>query len=380
MSTIILDESLKVQDFYRPYTKESFTDQMTDKKKNWQTGLETQSQFYVEDNLLGTVYHRNFLEYLEIAWGAHRGVVISPDIIWYGLLCEVASIIKAKPDQYRKLFTESDEKQLIAVQSDSLTVLPLDEIVRMLKTLIPSDVTSFLPEFSTTTDRSRVAKYAAFADAMSPYYNYGMFACGIPSIRVDGTRKDWQKIATNWSAIASALCTHVEYFYKSSVALKSIVEHLGSALQWKTMFNLERCGSGSQTEVSGWITDLFLTQPKGPKYVSNFASHLSKVEYEQLQTKRKFVAFHGLLFSTEQDGLLLPDFGQVILEQTAPKTTKYKEPTTSSITFPVTKSAQKLRGGFVREPTQTNVDISKVTPYKASEGGIILFKDGTEQK
>lgn len=51
--------------------------------------------------------HRNFIEYLAVAFENHFSVEISPDVIFYTILCEIAEEIKAHPEIYKSIFASS---------------------------------------------------------------------------------------------------------------------------------------------------------------------------------------------------------------------------------------------------------------------------------
>lgn len=305
-------------------TKENFKDKLSDKKVDYANRLITQSLVPVEEDLVGDHYHTNYLDYLSKAWANHYGVVVTPDLLWYSLLCEATGIVASDPNRYRSLFTETEEKQQITVQTGSPTILPLDLIISHLKKLVPSDATNFLPEFTTTTDRARSAFYAAFADMVSPYYNYAMFCCDIPFVDVRGTKEDYQKLANSWKKVGEILGTHKEYFQNTVGILNSIVDNLENPEFWKDMFSMERCGSGSQYVISGWFSDLFVEQPSF-RQVCNFSTHISRVNYKNLSTDIEYQMVQGIFSSklTEEE-FLEPDFGMIVYEKhKVPKSAAY---------------------------------------------------------
>lgn len=53
--------------------------------------------------IVDTILHRNFIEYLTVAYENHFSVVVSPDVIFYTLLCEISEAVKAKPDFYKSI-------------------------------------------------------------------------------------------------------------------------------------------------------------------------------------------------------------------------------------------------------------------------------------
>ena len=262
--------------------------------------------------------HKNYLEYLSICWNNHLGIAINPDVIWYVLLCELAAIIKEAPDLYRDLFTESDDKQVICVYTDDAEVLPIESIINVLKNKIPTDSDLFLPKFSTSTKNSTNAFYCAFADMCSPYYEYCMFMCGIPKIRILGNKNDWEKLQNTWiDCIGLVVDKNKElsnYALVVTSILQTILDKFDSPEFWKDIFELNRCGSGSQYEVSGWFKDLFREKPS-IKFINNYPSNISIVDYKNLSTQESFSMRTGIFSSVLDNNFLIPDFGCFIYKK-----------------------------------------------------------------
>jgi len=262
----------------------------------------------------GKFLHKNYLEYLHLAWANHKGIIMSPDIFWHIVSCETATHIKENASAYAGLFTTTpDKKQDIIVETTDSQLIPLDRIEDQLRMRVPTNIDLFIPSFSTTNKNSYFAFVAAFADAMQVYYNYSMYMCGIPNVQLLGTYEDWHKIETNVSAIKNLLDKKTNKYFDGVLdILTSIIENKDRKF-WKNIFSLERCGSGSQVEVAGWISDLFMKKGR-PGYISNYSALVSKVPYTFLDTKQKFELCHGLFGSDERDNFLVPEFGYTINE------------------------------------------------------------------
>lgn len=258
----------------------------------------------------GDYAHQNFLSYVAMAWNHHYGVVISPDIIWYGILSEMAGHIKDNTEKYRDLFTTSKGKVEISIPTGDPQLIDLSIIMDRLRDLVPTDTDLFVPKFSTSTEQSMLAFNAAFADAVSQYYNYSMYLCGLSKIKILGTADDWIKIRLSINAIKEIIDLP-EYFE----GLLSIIDNFEnpSADKMKDFFELVECGSGHQAEVEGWITKLFIKVPK-VGYVSNFSNQVSVVKYKCLSTGISYELNHGLFSSVIEDDYLVPDFGYFINE------------------------------------------------------------------
>lgn len=317
---------------------------------------ETPKLKHVQNNLIANseVYHRNYLEYLECCWGTHYGVILSPEIIWHVLMCELAQIVKDDPETYRYLFSESKEKQELIVESGSW-VLPLDAIMSLLDNLIPSGIKKdVLVDFTTSTDRSRFVLMGTFADMASPFYNYSMLLCGITKVDMRGTEEDWMKLYLKWKDLRQYFPAESEYFDEVAMGLHELVKLPSRPLDerkniLKGMFYLERCGSGSDKEVCGWIADFFKKKPS-PAYLENFPSNVSVVEYKELSTGFKFQMNLGLFSSNIQDGFLVPSFAFVVYQKIeTPSVVVEKEPQLTIESEEVTAKPRKLEKEWLTE-------------------------------
>lgn len=301
-----------------------FADRLTDRRRNWKLKETTQSLFLRGGNVDGAhTYSLNYLEYLEGAWARHHAVVLTPDIVWYTLLCELSMVVGMDPERFRHLFSEEADKQEIIIHSDDPVVMPIEGLIKMLEGLVPTDMAPFLPEFSTSTDRSRHAFHAAFCDMVSPYYEYSMLVCGIPAIEVFGTSEDWTRLRDAWLAMGTTILAGLEdYHRKVAQVLNAILMNISMPTTefWENIFRLERCGSGSDTEAYGWFTDLFKESPS-VRYVSNFSSHVATVKYKHLNTQKSYEMKVGLFAANLQRRFMIPHFGFLVYEKTEMVTT-----------------------------------------------------------
>lgn len=265
---------------------------------------------------LGNLQHLNYLSYLEICWKQHYNAVIKPDYLWQIILCEFANHIKNNSEKFKKLFTDSNEKKDIIVDTIDPVVLPIDSVVRKLIDLIPfKNAKSFIPEFSTTNNLSKLAFGAAFCDAMSPYYNYCMVLCGIPKIKIEGIKSDWELLLLNFNLIVKELGLN-EYGNKVNNILNNIISSYdeNNTDFFKNIIKMERCGSGSQHTVEGWIKDLYIDNVNYG-LTRNYPSCVSNVEYKNLTTNKEYIMNVGLFSSQLINGYLTPEFSYVIYDK-----------------------------------------------------------------
>ena len=309
---LTLNDKLEESKHYKPSEKKAIANRLQYKNGEFSVKTDPQELFYVEDNIDGEYSHKNYMEYLLAVWDSHWGIVVSPDIIWYTLQCELTNLVCKNVESYRDLFITSKEKQEITVQSGSLTVMPLESLMAKLKEKVPSNVEAFLPEFSTSTKRSIMARYAAFCDMVSPYYEYAMFLCGFPAINVLGDASDWIKLKSSWHNVGKLFKKHQNYVNKVDNILEQICDSLSNVSFWKKMFVLEKCGSGHQYETYGWLTDLFKDEVRYPEI---YPSHISIVSYKQLDTNKNYEMKQGLISSKKEGAFLIPDFAYIVYEK-----------------------------------------------------------------
>ncbi len=279
------------------------------------------------ETLVGNVFHTNYLTYLETCYANHWAPVFTPDILWFTLLNEVATIVRDNAEAVRELFTFSKDKVHITVLTGDPVVLPVNRVVAALKEFVPVGIDQFLPTFTTSTEASYLAFAAAFCDVVSPYYSYGMMMCGFPRIILQGVIEDYVKVTENWRGLPPKLVAAMGGFHSKALSiLENVTLHFEGAgrdtdrsrIFWQSIFAAKRCGSGGQTEVSGWFTEL-LHKGHGDAsaYASNFDPHVAKVDYTFHDTGQTFTMLQGV-FSSQlgESGVAVPEFGSVVFETT----------------------------------------------------------------
>lgn len=267
----------------------------------------------------GYVYHLGYLRYLEACWKDHLPAVISPDIVWQMILCEIALVVKSSPAQFAELFTTTPgQKQEILVPTDVIDEINVDLVIETLRRCVPTNVDAFLPKFTTSTPMSQLSFNVAFADMVSPYYNYGTFMCGIPRIKVLGTPEDWGKMYAKLEELKRAFAGHgtlIKYLSRCCERV-ALIEVKDSSEMWSKMVNIQPCGSGSQHELSGWIMDFVMCVKPGTQ-MEGLPNHVGQMDWTNIESKRKFRLRAGVTRSKVVDGFLVPEFQAFSWEITA---------------------------------------------------------------
>lgn len=273
-----------------------------------------QGEFTPITEINAAVIHRNYIDYLTQCWRRHYGVIVSPTILWNMVLGNLAFEVNKDPEKYRNYFTLSAKKQEVLIQQAG-NQIDVSLLVSKLQSYIPGDIIDeFFPSFSTDTSKSEIADYTSFLDLVSPYYNYGMYVCGIPKIKILGTKEDWELFDLQCKVLATKIPEFGDYLDKVSDKIYSIIN---DSADFSSFFDLTRCGSGSQVTVGGWIRDFFIEQPR-VLYPENFISCISKIDYHNYTDKKDYRLYAGLFTSSIEDDYLVPEFDNIYFEKLKP--------------------------------------------------------------
>ena len=273
----------------------------------------------------GEYYHKNYLNYLALCWNEHRGIVINPTILWNIVLNEIARHVNENSEEYRELFTEAKEgedKTIIEIRNNHPTILNVAKVCEVLKDFVPTDMSSFLPSFSTDTENSKVVLYASFMDAVSSYYEYRMTRCGIPFAKIYGTDEDWTKFNTNLMILTETFPELELYFNRVSTIIFKL-NHLvncsddtGLKELFSTIYRKNSSMSGRPATIEGWITDFYIDNTVRP--INDYPTGVCLIEYSDHTNPRNIIYYKmtgGLLSSDEK-----------ICEKQNTKCNKYLEP------------------------------------------------------
>lgn len=268
----------------------------------------------------------NYLHMASKAYSAHNGLEVAPHDLWYIILTEISTLIKKNPESCRALFTnqsESEGKKLILVQTTDPELISLPLIMAELKKLCPIDIGLFQVDVSTHTEESRLAHMAAFADGMQAFYDYGMFCCGIPKIRLTGTPEDWHELAAKAHELADTFQrvgspTIAKYLADSHIILTDICNTFAAPDQnvefWTNIFTQQNVGSGGDMVVSGWLRALWYDTKNG-KLLKTFPHTAAMVRYKNFDTGIEYVTVHGAFeVETTEDNFLRAKYGNFIYQ------------------------------------------------------------------
>ncbi|HJD81095.1 DUF4419 domain-containing protein [Kitasatospora aureofaciens] len=284
-----------------------------------------------------------------VAFADHLPLSLSPDVLWYAVVHEVAVHVRMYPPRYRALFGAANGARVLSVRDDTLIGRNADwarslRLVREpLTAALGADVVRlFRPDFSTTTPDDEASALVALMDVVSPYYDFRWETrCGIPKVRLEGTAEDWALLAARAGELAERFDWLAPWFAELRPVLAQIAATAAGGpvdeAFWRSLYKWQSVSGGPR--VTGWLTAFFAhTQtPDGPRLrqtfgwreaaewpyhrdafaVNDFPSHLSTVPFvwECLGVERP-MAFVGGVLGIERDGeFLRPRLGHAVLER-----------------------------------------------------------------
>ncbi|MEV7782721.1 DUF4419 domain-containing protein [Kitasatospora sp. NPDC088351] len=294
-----------------------------------------------------------------LAFAGHLPLSLSPDVLWYAVVHEIAVHLRLNAEQYAGLFTRTPgERSTITVRDDSLFGPDPDwaRSIRLVRepleqALGAETVELFQPSFSTTTPDDVSAALVALMDVVSPYYEFRWESlCGIPRIRLEGTADDWRLLASRVGELEQWFDGLRPWFADLRPVLDTIARAAAGEVDeefWRSLYTWESMSGGDF--VSGWITAFFAhTQtPDGPRpretfgwhgrqdrrrrrrgrpdgrpdrpvrFLENdFPSHVSKVPFQWEQPGGiRAMAFVAGVLGVERDGeFVRPRLGHAVLE------------------------------------------------------------------
>ncbi|MFD0276889.1 DUF4419 domain-containing protein [Kitasatospora sp. NPDC127111] len=307
-----------------------------------------------------------------LAFAGHLPLSLSPDVLWYAVVHEVAVHVRLDPDRYAGLFGGGGSggrgggggsggrgggggsggadggvagKRSIEVRDDR-TVGPDADWSRSIrlvrepleKALGADLVELFQPVFSTTTPDDVCSVLVALMDVVSPYYEFTWITmCGIPRIRLEGTAEDWRLLARRVGELAETFGEGLRPWFAGLLpVLRTVADTAaGGAVDeafWRSLSTLESRSGGDR--VSGWITAFFAHRqgPSGPRPrtsfdwrdeeaehlgLNDFPSHVSRVPFRWKRLGEELdMAFVAGVLGIERDaeGFVRPRLGHAVLE------------------------------------------------------------------
>lgn len=298
-----------------------------------------------QSNIASPLVHLShpFLLGMKKAYAEHRPFVLSPDMIWLLINQGFAHHINLHAEKLREMFVGFDAKKTLSIRYDELLenldlwVNVPQKLVAEMEAHLPKGLTdNLLADFSTTDDNARIASQITILHSFKPYFEYQVFSaiCGIPSITLEGSPEDWQKLITKTEALrifdlynwVDTLLPHLREI------LNTAKGNINTAF-WKNMFAIPVEGNCLDLgKINGWIISFFPYNkdgiPLNLAYISEFdienmPSEILSVPFNWLiednkgMITRKSMVFHAGFVGLSQDHetmALRPEIGWIVGE------------------------------------------------------------------
>lgn len=283
--------------------------------------------------LYAETYSHPVLEAAVLAFSEHVPLALRPDDFWLMIAQGVASHIIQNGEALRSKFVQHAGSATLTVirdgfiKGDPNNDWPnvFGEFSKQIAAHVGDVQEVFTPSFSTTSPVDTACFDIVLMDAMSPYFKYKVETrCGIPSIRLEGVKADWERVVSHTKQLAAIDPQNLGWWTERVLfSLDRIVACFDQPdpTLWESFFK-EKSGSGT-SKISGWVLDFFPYVNKADDYRSkptmrtnnykelefeNFPTGLSSVpfiwKYLGEEFRMKFVAGHFGV--TLQDGHLKP--------------------------------------------------------------------------
>jgi hypothetical protein len=286
--------------------------------------------------------HTGFIQYLFKCWAKEMGAVLRPDMIWYTILQEVARSVRASPEAFAHLFTQTpDEKQLIILVTGSPSEMDAERLSALVRKAMPEAGfadTVLNPTFPSAPPLAKYAVAATFCDMGSNFFNYETSFCGIRSLEVVGSKEEWLHLAEaiarlrtytpsfRWS-YDSQRASYEEWIQRCSTTVEDIIRHnfdISDTKRRNAFFadifhygDNDECDSGhDDTIVTGWARGFYNVAYDD---IAGFPSHIGTIPFVNQETKREFVQAVGLAHSVLRDETVWdPQYVVVTFEKHVP--------------------------------------------------------------
>ena len=208
--------------------------------------------------------NNGLIQTVQECYDNHRPLVLTPDVIWLAICQGVSIHINEHYDSLKDIIFVKDKPSQIVVRNDSLGKGAkhwsklINDFTQDTKQYTKDDFYSFfVPAFSTTTTIEKTAYQVTLLESFKKAFDYvAETGCGIPSIRVTGTEKDWQAILKKLDMLnqiglgawGNNLKPIVEEFVK-------VAADKPDPIFWKSIY--KDASEYARFSISGWIIKFF---------------------------------------------------------------------------------------------------------------------------
>ena len=266
-------------------------------------------------------YHQGYMWYLYSAYMSDAGIEIAPWYLYNVIFHQIAQVIKDNSEEFRTIFTKSQDKIIIKMYTPDLDINMYTGII---KNLIPNPDTlnMFFPSWTETPIYYNESLQGLFSDMVQKYYGACIMGCSCPKVRVKGTQEDWDKLVITIENLLQLFKSNGTsslnvYLEQVIIYLKKIQQTWSIQETWKRFFFVGNCGSGHQECICGDCRNLltFSTDIEIEMLVGQLPNTLCRFPFEYVpDPKQKESYFIGGMVGSNLDesGFLVPQYDYAI--------------------------------------------------------------------
>jgi len=284
-----------------------------------------------------------FLSGILTAYREHRPFTLSPDIVWLLISQGFSRHIANNAEEFRKdIVSFKDKKTLTIIAEDielgnrkSTWEAVFPQFTNQISDYTGKELTNVLTaDFTTTTPTTKIVSEITIMETVKAYFNYKviMVGCGIPSITIEGTVQDWEKVLSKTRYISRYKLSW--WTNELEPVLKQIIETKKGNFKKSFWMNMVKAHTekkyGSPTTIDGWIIKFFpytkegkQTELKPITNINNLAPELVKVPFifEDAVNNKSYnmefwAGFVGLS-QNKDDYTLRPEIGWAVNNKTS---------------------------------------------------------------
>ena len=257
-----------------PVNQGGFTEYFKDKSKE---GTNAKKIFYAYSDSTSPFIRKSsskemsFINLVARAYAKHNSIEINPDDIWLTILNGIRLHVKNNRDSLKDRFVSPGADTAIEIRNDSLLLNTtyekwhgvIADLFDSLQEKIPVETGEPLNvKFSTTSPIDYNISRSLVMAVASEYYTYTWaVACGIPQIKVNGTKLDWSLLKDSFNKLASRL--NLEWWVKELNPILdefiNVFDGKINLIHWRSIFKkvFEESGCDRRITVDGWITKFY---------------------------------------------------------------------------------------------------------------------------
>ena len=212
----------------------------------------------------------------------HYPIRIKPDDIWLLIVQAFSNHVNANSEELRHHFVNFDGKKKLTVNYPLSDIKQVnkkiledfsEQINKQMKEFLGEKLVNLLtPNFSTTTNVTKIVGKISIMRAFKKYFEYEMFlsGCGIPYIILEGTAQDYKDIIAKAKELSKydfdwyidRIIPHLEKMVEAKEG-KIDVNYFKNMIQKKEITEPEHGNSGRKRHnvkydyISGWFLNFF---------------------------------------------------------------------------------------------------------------------------